>query len=63
MNAWATVLTCQWLMGPCKVIDVEIDGKVQEAQGILIERCRFLEESGCASVCTNCCQQPTQVRS
>lgn len=26
MNAWATALTCQWLMGPCKVNDVEVDG-------------------------------------
>lgn len=26
MNAWATALSCQWLMGPSKVNDVEIDG-------------------------------------
>ena len=26
LNALATALTCQWLMGPCKVNDVEIDG-------------------------------------
>eukprot|EP00967_Tisochrysis_lutea_P034176 scaffold40733_cov19-Tisochrysis_lutea.AAC.2 len=26
MNAWATALTCEWLMGPCKVNDVEVDG-------------------------------------
>jgi hypothetical protein len=26
LNAFATALTCQWLMGPCKVNDVELDG-------------------------------------
>lgn len=26
LNAFATALTCQWLMGSCKVNDVEIDG-------------------------------------
>lgn len=26
LNAFATALACQWLMGPCKVNDVEIDG-------------------------------------
>lgn len=25
LNALATALTCQWLMGPCKVNDVELD--------------------------------------
>ena len=30
LNAWATALTCQWLMGPCQVNDVEhADGKVR----------------------------------
>jgi hypothetical protein len=26
MNAWATALTCQWLMGKCTVVDVELEG-------------------------------------
>ncbi len=26
LNALATALTCQWLMGKCTVNDVEIDG-------------------------------------
>lgn len=26
LNALATALTCQWLMGPCKVNDVEVGG-------------------------------------
>lgn len=30
LNALATALTCQWLMGPCKVNDVELDdGRVR----------------------------------
>ena len=29
-------------------------------QGLLVERCRFLEESACASVCINTCKVPTQ---
>ena len=28
---------------------------------MLVERCRVLEESGCASVCINSCKVPTQV--
>ena len=30
------------------------------AQGVVIERCRVLETSGCASVCANVCKAPTQ---
>jgi hypothetical protein len=33
LNALATALTCQWLMGPCKVNDVELDdGTVRQQQ-------------------------------
>jgi hypothetical protein len=33
LNALATALTCQWLMGPCKVNDVELDdGTVRRQQ-------------------------------
>jgi hypothetical protein len=40
LNAWVTALTCQWLMGPNKVNDVELrDGSVGRAQGVLVERC------------------------
>lgn len=28
---------------------------------VQVERCRVLEQSGCASVCVNCCKIPTQV--
>ncbi|PNH12456.1 hypothetical protein TSOC_000599 [Tetrabaena socialis] len=61
MNALATALTCQWLMGPCKVNDVETDdGTVGEGHGVLVERCRYLEQAGCAAVCINSCKVPTQ---
>mmetsp|Transcript_23565 Transcript_23565/g.54816 ORF Transcript_23565/g.54816 Transcript_23565/m.54816 type:complete len:143 (+) Transcript_23565:582-1010(+) len=61
MNAWATWVAGTWLMGECEVNDVEVDGgKIGKKQGLLVKRCRFLEESGCASVCVNSCKIPTQ---
>lgn len=40
LNAWATWLTCQWLMGPCEVNDVEVDGGgLGVGQGVLVKRC------------------------
>jgi Beta-carotene isomerase D27-like, C-terminal len=32
-------------------------------QGVLVERCRYLEQAGCASICINSCKVPTQVGS
>lgn len=61
MNAWATYMAGQWLMGECELNDVEIDGgETGKNHGVLVKRCRFLEESGCASVCVNSCKIPTQ---
>ena len=61
LNAWATWLTCQWLMGPCEVNDVPLaDGATGAGQGVLVARCRYLEEAGCAAVCINSCKVPTQ---
>jgi hypothetical protein len=56
MNAWATMVGGTWLMGECEVNDTEEGPN----QGLLVKRCRFLEESGCASVCVNACKIPTQ---
>jgi hypothetical protein len=28
---------------------------------VLVERCRYLEQAGCASICINSCKVPTQV--
>lgn len=49
-------------MGECELNDVPVvdDGTVGYQQGLLVKRCRFLEESGCASVCVNSCKIPTQ---
>jgi len=48
-------------MGECEINDYEIDGGgVAHRQGLLVKRCRFLEESGCASICVNACKIPTQ---
>lgn len=39
LNAWVTALTCQWLMGPCRVNDIELqDGSVLAGQGVHVER-------------------------
>ena len=48
-------------MGECEINDVvKEDGTVLKDHGLLVKRCRFLEESGCASVCVNSCKIPTQ---
>jgi Beta-carotene isomerase D27-like, C-terminal len=73
MNAWATMVAGTWLMGECELNDVEIpigepiaNGRAAVAtrtgknQGLLVKRCRFLEEAGCASVCVHSCKIPTQ---
>lgn len=63
-----------WLMGPMEGIDhvdvpVPVSWRklftflpetVAVPQAIKAERCRFLEQSGCASVCVNSCKAPSQ---
>jgi len=62
LNALATQLTCEWLMGPLAVNDVVVDsGEVGKGHGLLVQRCRYLEQGGCASVCINSCKVPTQL--
>jgi hypothetical protein len=57
LNAFATWATCQWLMGECEVNAVEVDGgAMAPGQGVLVKRCRYLEEAGCAAVCVNSCK-------
>ena len=61
MCAWATVVGGTWLMGECEVNDVPgMDIDRGRDQGVLVKRCRFLEESQCASICVNSCKIPTQ---
>jgi hypothetical protein len=39
LNAWVTALTCQWLMGPSAINDVEMpDGTIAKNSGVLVER-------------------------
>ncbi|CAM9627123.1 unnamed protein product [Ectocarpus sp. 4 AP-2014] len=62
LNAWVTLVASQWLMGPSKLNDIEIDdGTVGVGHGLLVERCRFLEAAGCASVCMNTCKARRRV--
>lgn len=61
MCAWATTVGGTWLMGECEVNDIpEMDNIRGTNQGVLVKRCRFLEESQCASICVNSCKIPTQ---
>jgi hypothetical protein len=63
MNAWVTHLATNWLMGNSKVIDIQVGGSaglVLKEQGLKIEKCKFLETSGCISTCINTCKIPTQ---
>ncbi|CAB9511338.1 expressed unknown protein [Seminavis robusta] len=66
MNAWATKMAGTWLMGECEINDVELghdsegNTMIGKDQGLLVKRCRFLEESQCASICVNSCKIPTQ---
>lgn len=58
MNAWVTKWTTNWLMGPAQIYDLE-DGAGKE-HGLLIEKCRFLESTGCMRTCLHACKIPTQ---
>ena len=75
MNAYVTAALGVWLMGECTVNDIDMDTTATTAttttttttpaytgknQGVLVTRCRFLEESQCASVCIHSCKIPTQ---
>lgn len=57
LNAVVTVAVCQWLMGPSQL------GATGEDEGgvvVEIERCRYLEESGCVGVCLHSCKEATE---
>lgn len=55
LNAQITPRFFAWLVGPC-----ENNVPPEGGHGVRIDRCRFLEESGCKGLCVNMCQQPTQ---
>ncbi|XAR55194.1 Beta-carotene isomerase [Bertholletia excelsa] len=58
-NAALTVPFFHWLVGPSEVVEVEMDG-VKQRSGVLIKKCRYLENSGCVGMCVNMCKIPTQ---
>ncbi|PWA72443.1 hypothetical protein CTI12_AA270650 [Artemisia annua] len=49
----------RWLVGPCEVRESEFEG-VKEKNVVYIKKCRFLETSNCAGMCTNMCKVPAQ---
>ena len=61
MNSWVTHWTTNWLMGNSTVYDLVLpDGQVKPQQGLLIQKCSFLEEAGCLVTCIHACKIPTQ---
>lgn len=58
-NAALTVPFFHWLVGPSEVIEVEVNG-VKQKSGVLVKKCRYLENSGCVGMCVNMCKIPTQ---
>jgi hypothetical protein len=65
LNAAATAVACEWLMGEVEVNDggeaARAAGTAAPGVGVLVKRCRYLEATGpCASACLNACRRPTQ---
>jgi hypothetical protein len=58
-NAALTMPFFRWLVGPSKVVEVEVGGLRQRSE-VRIEKCRYLESSGCVGMCVNMCKVPTQ---
>lgn len=55
-NTALTVPFFRWLVGPS---EVEVGGLRQRSE-VRIEKCRYLESSGCVGMCVNMCKVPTQ---
>lgn len=64
LNAWFAAKLFEWLVGPCSVVASEIHqpsgATVTQNSGVHIEKCRYLEQSGCVGMCINMCKLPTQ---
>jgi hypothetical protein len=64
LNAWFAARMFGWLVGPCEVIEAEIDltdGMVRsQPSAVYIKKCRYLADSGCVGMCVNMCKVPTQ---
>jgi len=64
LNAWFATRMFEWLVGPCKVTEVEVTtpaGEIRrQRSGVHIQKCRYLEQSRCVGLCVNLCKIPTQ---
>ena len=64
LNAWFAAQLFEWLVGPCKVVEADVEGEEGEVRSqpsaVQIEKCRYLEESQCVGMCVNMCKLPTQ---
>ncbi|NJK59690.1 MAG: DUF4033 domain-containing protein [Oscillatoriales cyanobacterium SM2_1_8] len=58
-NAWFATVLFPWLVGPLQRVPVP-SGEETEQRGVKIQRCRYLEASGCVGACVNLCKMPTQ---
>ncbi|PWA79409.1 hypothetical protein CTI12_AA113770 [Artemisia annua] len=54
-----TTLFFPWLVGPCEVRESEFEGN-KERNVVHVKKCRFLESTNCAGMCTNLCKIPSQ---
>lgn len=64
LNAWFATQLFEWLVGPCEVQAAEVittDGSARlQKSCVHIQKCRYLEQSGCVGMCINMCKLPTQ---
>ena len=64
LNAWFAAQMFEWLVGPCSVVEAEVEGLDGEMRSqpsaVQIEKCRYLEDSQCVGMCVNMCKLPTQ---
>jgi hypothetical protein len=64
LNAWFATQLFEWLVGPCEVRSVEVpiaNNQLRpQRSGVHIQKCRYLEQSGCVGMCINMCKLPTQ---
>ena len=62
MEGLATLTTglFPFLVGPCRRESWEASDGTPWRSKVVIERCRFLEESACKGMCVGLCKQPTE---
>ncbi|KAL4572009.1 hypothetical protein LXL04_018777 [Taraxacum kok-saghyz] len=54
-----TTIFFPWLVGQCEVRESEFEG-AKEKNVVHVKKCRFLESTNCAGMCTNLCKIPSQ---